>query len=194
MRYVIDYPGWEFFSTLQAWSDRVWEAADNPSGGVVPLYDKALNGNSHLADQFTLMKSNGQVDRQLFHMTCIGRCNGGALVDVYDPAGLLDNVRKEAKASVELRPRSGDLEGSRIAGPYPVVRGDVFFDVMKARVCSPHNLEAVGALEKVGAFQDEGVDVPALGSGRGFTVKQIEEELSSRNSRALGNWSLDDAR
>lgn len=197
MRYVIDYPGWDFFSTLQTWSDRVFDAARNPDG-VVPVYDKALNGSSHLSDQFMLMKTRGSVERQLFHMTCIGRCNGGSIVDVYDPAGLLDNVRKDAEASVELRPRNGDLEGSRIAGPYPVIRGDVFFDTMKARVCSSHNLEEIGASEKVVSFGNERVEVPVFGggygSGYGFTVKRIEEELSSRNSRTLGNWSLDDAR
>ena len=193
MRYVIDYPDWEFFSTLQAWTERVREnTRDFDAGGVLPLYGKARNGGSPLADQFMLVRSGVGSNRQLLHMTCIGECNGGAVMDVFDPTGLLDGMRKDIMAHVEIRPGSGDPEGSRIAGPYPVIRGYVLFDALNARVCNRENLRVLGA--GIGAHEDGGVAVSLPDGERTFTVAQIEEELSSRNSSALGNWSLGDAR
>jgi hypothetical protein len=193
MRYVIDYPDWEFFSTLQAWTERVRENTRNfNAGGVLPAYGKALNGGSPLADQFMLVRSGDGSNRQLFHMTCIGVCDGGAVMDVFDPTGLLDGMRKDAKAHVELRPGGGDLEGSRVAGPYPVIRGDVLFDALNERVCNAYNLRVLGA--GIGAHGDEGVALSLPDGERTFTAAQIEEEFSSRNSPALGDWSLDDAR
>lgn len=212
VRYVIANPDWEFFPTLADWTDRVRAAGPRVTpGGIRPQ----IVGQSYYSELFKLNFMSGGTMHMgprtvygsspvipVFSMQVVAKCKDGFVADIDDPTGILGDIRKDAKAYVEMTPENRDLEASRKAGPYPVIDGAVLFEALEARVCSRPNLELIGALDRE-RYRD-GTEKPvfscsheesgvSVGDGSfSFTVKEIDEELSSRESRALGNYSYDD--
>lgn len=208
-RCVIANPDWEFFPTLSEWTDRVRAAGPRPApGGIRPQ----IIGQSYYSELFKLNFTSGGTGPRtvygsrpvtpIFSMQVVAKCKDGFVADIDDPTDILGDIRKDAKAYVEMAPENRDLEASRKAGPYPVIDGAVLFEALEARVCSRPNLELIGGLDEEryrdgtnkptfpNAHEESGVSV---GDGSfSFTVKELDEELSRRNSKALGNYSYDD--
>lgn len=206
-RFIVANPDWEFFPTLNDWTDRVRAAGGKVvPGGVRPQ----VIGQSYYSELFKLNSTSfsgvrhafrGHPTVPVFSMQVVAKCRDGFVADIVDPMGILDNIRKVSKAHVEMEPANRDPEGSRLAGPYPVIDGAVLFEAIEARVCCKANLDLIGALEehtyKDGTekpvlacpYEETGVEISPDFS---FTMKEIEEEFSARNSCALGNYSYDD--
>lgn len=196
-RFVLDYPAWEFFPSLQGWADRLKAAATRfADGGLVPVYDDpALRSARPVGSGFHLFSGADPV----FRMWCAAECEGGAVVDIEDGAGILHDIRMESVARVALDPANRDPEGECVAGPYPVLDGGVLFETLRAKVGCRANLERLGVKgldggtgRIVSCHDDSGVYVSLPGWERVFSVKEIDAELSFRRSVALGNYSYDD--
>lgn len=129
--------------------------------------------------------------------------HNGFMVRLDDKVGLLDGIRV-GQAYVEVPSDGLDLKKSLIRGPYPVLDADILLDRVSGRIYSPENLQVFG-IERSGvdvakdpehahlAHEDCGGFV----HGRNWiaypwTLKEVEEELSSRKSFVLGNYSWDD--
>ena len=196
-RFVLDYPAWEFFPSLQGWADRVKAAATRfADGGLVPVFeDSAFRDERPVGSGLHLFSGAGSV----FDMRCVAGCEGGAVVDVEDGAGILHDIRRESMARVAMEPVDRDPEGECIMGPYPVLDGGVLFETLMAKVDCRANLERLGVKgldggtgRTVSCHDDSGVYVSLPGRERVFSVKEIDAELSARRSVALGNYSYDD--
>ena len=190
-RFVLDYPAWEFFPSLQGWADRVKAAATRfADGGLVPVFDdSAFREERPVGSGFHLFSGAGSV----FDMRCVAGCEGGAVVDVEDGAGILHDIRMESMARVAMDPANRDPEGECVVGPYPVLDGGALFETLTAKVGCRANLERLGVKDRtVSCHDDSGVFVSLPGRERFYSVKEIDAELSSRRSVALGNYSYDD--
>lgn len=129
--------------------------------------------------------------------------HNGFMVRIDDKVGLLDGIRV-GQGFADMPSDCLNMNKSLIGGPYPVLDADLLLDRVSGRIYSPENLQAFG-IERSGidvakdpehahlAHEDCGGFV----CGRNWivypwTLKEVEEELSSRKSFVLGNYSWDD--
>lgn len=200
-RYIIPDPGWDLTSTLSSLAEGWAKMKTREGNGVQPV---SVAVSSDRKD-FHLVLHDGKkaAPSMLLSLIVEGKSHGGYVVRIDDKVGLLDGIRL-GKAYAELPADSAFAEKPLVQGPYPVLDADLLLDRISGRVYSPSNLESFG-IERSGV--DEAKD-PAhahlahedcggilLGENwlvHSWSLKEVEQELSSRNSFALGNYSLMD--
>ena len=193
MRYILERPDYEFFPTLAEHIEMMNMVAGRnlsfsiQQGGVIikelpkpyPHYSEPI---------YVVCESRNH--QPLFSIQLLEENSKGLLVDIQDKIGLLSDMRK-GTAYMETNHLLNGLESPVVVGPFDVLDANLLMDCILSRLYSKQNIDTLG-LKGTVPFEDYSVDVWGPDGDTSITLRQIEEELSSRDSMALKNWNLYD--
>lgn len=189
MRYILERPDYEFFPTLADYLYFFpgWKKA---TGCDLSVPMKLKTPNPHYSNPIYAV-GDPRNQQSLFSIQLLEENSKGLLVDIQDKIGLLSDMRKGTAYMETNHPLNGP-ESPVVVGPFDVLDANLLMDCIVSRLYSKQNIDALGLKDKV-PFEDYSVDVWGPDGDTSITVRQIEEELSSRDSMALKNWNFFDA-
>lgn len=194
MRYILERPDYEFFPTLAEHINTMKKAAGRDlsvpmeqRGEIIKELPKPY---PHYSEPiYVVCESKNQ--QPLFSIQLLEENSKGLLVDIQDKAGLLSDMRK-GSAFMETDHLLNGPESPVVVGPFDVLDANLLMDCIESRLYSKQNIDVLGLKDTL-PFEDYSVDVWGLDGDTSITVRQIEEEFSSRDSMALKNWNFYDA-
>ena len=194
-RYIIDFPAWEFFPTLEAYCRDVKAAATRfTDGGLLPVYTSSLPGACRPVGDRLLVARD---DRPVFQMDCVALCRGGAVVDIYN--GLsgphagdrsIFDAATTGCARVEIDPREDDRSLDRLSPELPVIDGAALFEFLEYAVDMRFNQQRLGMGGRRTPYEDGIVTVSR--NGRDWDLTMGEVVRSAGRPGVTGRYSYDD--
>lgn len=199
MRYILEKPDFEFFSTLFSWAESMKASAGRDL--TIHSEQRALFLNElpapypHYSEPI-LALTDSRVQQPVLSIQLIEEGRHGLLVDINSQVDLLSDIRK-GNAFFETQSPLLGIESPVVVGPYDVLDGTVLTDKIDSLVFNKHNIESLGLKEldsySITPYEDCSVKVFGKeGDALSISSKEIEEELSFRKSSALGNYAFYD--
>lgn len=190
MLYILANAEYDFFSTLEhnidlynmGVGDKALELASLGKNIFYMQKNPALSPDGVPAYELKSTKT----DRVLFSLRSVDENDTGLLVDIEDNIGLLGSLNRYPNTVFESK--SAAVSDAGLRGPYPVLDAEVIGDYLEERLFSKENLRLSGN-EKYLSFDAYSSYLRYADEPSHVSVKDVNKELSRRNSPALGNYS-----